>query len=314
MKRIAALLLVLLLTIAGAHAEIPYTFADREAGVEYLMSNTDYHAGFTQNDLDYRLQMKGGKLEEYLAFAREQVQDFTEEEKALISRNMDRIEAKLEANGYALPELEPIVFIKTTMEEECGAAGYTHGTQIYLSALALQYYGDDVETLLAHELFHCLTRSNPQFRKDMYQLIHFTVQDAEYPLPESVRQVFISNPDVEHHNAWATFIIDGQPVDCFTVLATTKPFENPCDSFFHTMTTGLVPVDGADTWYRPEDAANFDDIFGKNTDYVIDPEECMADNFSYALVYGPDGRDYQNPEIIHGILDYLSAQKMPDAA
>ena len=148
----------------------------------------------------------------------------------------------------------------------------------------------------------------------MYQLIHFTVQDEEYPLPESVFQAFISNPDVEHHNAYATFIIDGQPVDCFTALVTTRGFENPGDSFFYTMTTGLVPVDGTDIWYRPEDAANFDEIFGKNTGYAIDPEECMADNFSYALVYGLEGRDYPNPEIIQGILDYLSAGQAADAA
>jgi hypothetical protein len=49
-------------------------------------------------------------------------------------------------------------------------------------------------------------------------------------------------------------------------------------------------------------------VFGKNTGYVNDPEECLADNFSYALVYGIEGRDkqgYPNPEIIQGILDYL---------
>ena len=41
---------------------------------------------------------------------------------------------------------------------------------------------------------------------------------------------------------------------------------------------------------------------------MIDPEECMADNFSLALTYGmegPDGIGYPNPEIIKGIIDYL---------
>ena len=234
---------------------------------------------------------------------------------------MDAIEATCAERGYRLPATDSIVFAKTTMREECGAAGYTHGDEIYLCDLLFDYArSKDAEAqaffnyIVAHELFHCLTRSNPQFRKDMYQLIHFTVQDEEYPLPESVFQSFISNPDVEHHNAYATFIIDGQPVDCFTALVTTRGFENPGDSFFYTMTTGLVPVDGTDIWYRPEDAANFDEIFGKNTGYVIDPEECMADNFSYALVYGLEGRDYPNPEIIKGILDYLSAGQAADAA
>ena len=27
------------------------------------------------------------------------------------------------------------------------------------------------------------------------------------------------------------------------------------------------------------------EVFGENRDYVIDPEECMADNFAYALTF-----------------------------
>ena len=89
----------------------------------------------------------------------------------------------------------------------------------------------------------------------MYQLIHFTVQDEDFPIPPSVEEYFISNPDVEHHNAYATF-----------------------------------------------------EILGKNTDYVVDPEECMADNFGFLIAYdkdGPEGKGYPNPEIIEGIRSYL---------
>lgn len=49
-------------------------------------------------------------------------------------------------------------------------------------------------------------------------------------------------------------------------------------------------------------------MFGKNTSYVIDPEECMADNFEYAMFYGMDGIDgqgYPNPEIIQGVIDIV---------
>ena len=49
------------------------------------------------------------------------------------------------------------------------------------------------------------------------------------------------------------------------------------------------------------------EVFGENRDYVIDPEECMADNFAYALTFGPERMEYPNPEIIEGILDYLSS-------
>ena len=71
--------------------------------------------------------------------------------------------------------------------------------------------------------------------------------------------------------------------------------------------TGLVPIDDMTTMYTADEAANFWDVFGRNTDYVIDPEEVMADNFSYAMIYGPDGKDYETPEIIQAIDKLLKA-------
>lgn len=140
----------------------------------------------------------------------------------------------------------------------------------------------------------------------MYSIIHFTVQDDEYDIPPSVFEKYISNPDAEHHNAYAAFNINGESVDCFAALIAMNPFEKKGDSFFESMNTALVPVDGSDIYYLPEDAENFWEVFGRNTDYVIDPEECMAENFCFTLTYGLDGKDYEDPEIIKAIYDYLS--------
>lgn len=50
-------------------------------------------------------------------------------------------------------------------------------------------------------------------------------------------------------------------------------------------------------------------MFGTNTGYVIEPKECMADNFAFAMLYGEEGKNnqgYPNPEIIQGIIDIVS--------
>lgn len=102
--------------------------------------------------------------------------------------------------------------------------------------------------------------------------------------------------------------LEGEPIECFAAFVTTKHFEKEGDRFFDSAMTALVSIDGTDKYYTPEDAENFDEIFGKNTGYVIDPEECMADNFGYLIAYGPDGPDgkgYPNPEIITSIEDIL---------
>ena len=143
----------------------------------------------------------------------------------------------------------------------------------------------------------------------MYSLIHFTVADEDFTVPDSVFEYRITNPDVEHHNSYATFIIDGEEVDCFTEFITTMHYEETQASFMTCSETALVPIDGRDIYYTPDQASNFDEVFGTNTGYVTDPEECMADNFADAMMYGIDGKDnngYPNPEIIQGIIDRLS--------
>lgn len=302
----------------AAEKTIPYRYASMEEGKEIFLANTAYFDGYSQNDLDFKMQKKDAVLDEYKAFGAEQVQEFSEEEKKVMDEYFSYMEKVLKDNGYTLPPQDEIVLIKTTMDEEPGAAAYTHGTEIYISSGMFKYLSMEPEEadgelkhLVFHELFHCLTRSNPDFRRDMYSLIHFTVQDEDFPIPPGVFEYHISNPDVEHHNAYATFRIDGKDIDCFTDFVTTRHFEKEGDSFFETGTTALIPVDGTDTYYTPAQAENFDEIFGKNTDYVIDPEECMADNFALTMNYGmegPEGKGYPNPEIIEGILNYLSGK------
>ncbi len=291
----------------------PYRFADAKEGVELLFSNEDYINGFNQQDLDFRLQKKGGTLEEWKEFAAQQVLDFTDEEKQGIAQSMAEIEALISERGIALPPSEEIVFVKTTMHEEGDAGAYTHGTQIYLgerlvSRIVMEEHPLHVAGLatMTHELFHCLTRSNPDFRALMYSIIGFEVQDEDYAFGPNVTEKMISNPDVEHHNSSATFTIDGQDRRCTVVFYADPGFEKPGDTFFDLGKTGLVPVDDLNTIIDSSEASNFWEVFGENTDYVIDPEETMADNFSYTVVLGRDGMDYETPRIIDDILTKLA--------
>ena len=301
--------------------QIRYRFASGEEGTELLLGNKKYYEGFSQNDLDFRAQKKNATMDEYLDFAREQILDFTDEEKRAIDECFVWINDVLKENGYTLPEIDEIVLIKMTDYLE-GAMGFTHGTQIYLSESFCDIltaedeeltadYDYVLNVILLHELFHCLTRCNPIFRADMYKLIHFTVADKDFTIPPSAFEYHISNPDVEHHDSYATFHINGQDIECFTDFITTKHFEEEGELFFDFFETALIPIDGSDVYYTSEQADNFYEVFGANTDYVVDPEECMADNFSFAIAFGMDGYDgegYPNPEIIEGIMDYLKAK------
>ena len=113
---------------AAEQAHIAHRYASKEEGRELLLSNENYYAGFSQNDLDFKMQKKGASMEEYKAFAVEQVEDFTQEEIRAADTLFAEMEQTLADNGYTLPPLDEIVLVKTTMAEECYAAAYTHGT------------------------------------------------------------------------------------------------------------------------------------------------------------------------------------------
>ena len=99
MKKLLPILLTLamLLCLAPcAEAEtpelaIPFRFASKEEGVELLLANKEYYAKFSPNKLDYIMQRTGADMEEYLALAKEQVLDWTDEEKDIITRGIQRL-------------------------------------------------------------------------------------------------------------------------------------------------------------------------------------------------------------------------------
>ena len=295
---------------------ISWRIAGREEGIRRLLDHKSYYEHFSQNDLNFRLQKKDASLREWTSFACDQVSAFSKEEGRIVNWAMRLILRICKICLYRLPETKPIVFIKTSMEEECLAAAYTHGTEIYLGQellnTGLTPEDDCKEHFLwtvAHELFHCFTRQNPDFRRDMYKIIHFSIMDHEISFSREVLDRIIRNPDVERHDSYAEFILRGKPVKCAPVFTTEKPFEKPGDNFMTSMKAGLVPVENPSRIYALEESSNYKEIFGENTEYYVDPEEVLADNFAYALILGPEGYEYQTPEIIESILSYLSDGK-----
>ena len=104
-------------------------------------------------------------------------------------------------------------------------------------------------------------------------------------------------------------MIDGKETDCYLLWICPEDYAKANDVAGFNTETVLVPIDGTDTYYTMDQATNLDEVFGTNTNYLTDPEECMADNFADAMQYGlkgPNGQGYPNPRIIEGIIDILS--------
>ena len=146
----------------------------------------------------------------------------------------------------------------------------------------------------------------------MYAQIGFTVMDHDITFPDAITQRMGINPDVEHLDNYAEFTINGQKRRCELILLYDKSWAGASAEkgdrivFFQFVKPGLVPLDDMSKVYDVTDASDFWTVVGRNTEYVISPEECLADNFSYAVVQGlHPATPYKSPQLIQNIITAL---------
>ena len=196
--------------------------------------------------------------------------------------------------------------MKTSMAEESGAGAYTRENWIAIGEQVLnEATEEDLARLVAHELFHVLTRADLAFKKKTYETIGFTVLDHPIALPSDLVQKLISNPDVSRRDSYASFTIEGKSINCMMVTYTDVPYTE--GTLFQYIKVGLVPLNeqfvplqenGVTIIYSLEQASDFQSKIGKNTNYVIDPEEVLADNFSFLMI---EKAGLPDPQIVENL-------------
>ena len=292
---------------ADSIGKIHYHCATKAEGQQLIAANTNYYNSLSQMDLDWRMRKSGTTREELIEFAKSCVQEFTDKEKEKIAGAIKFIEKRLHKMGANLPfPKDDIVFIKTSMQEEGDAGAYTHKTEIYIGASVVRCVERKdgrmllggvnpvaLCELIAHELFHCLTRNSPEFRRDIYKLIGFTVMDKDIVFGPAIQQKILSNPDVEHIDNYAEFTIKGKKRKCELLALYTHSWEEAMKeegedaTFLEYNKSVLVPIDKPNTYYPIDKASDFWDVIGRNTEYILAPEETMAVNFASAVIDGP---------------------------
>ena len=124
---------------------------------------------------------------------------------------MKSLDAEIKKQSYNLDFPKEIIFVKTTQKEEGNAEAYTRVNWIAIGEHALKEASDaDLKYLVAHELFHLLTRQNSNFKKDIYKVIGCTVIEKEIIFPSDWAEIRISNPDISRYDRYGTFTIGGQ--------------------------------------------------------------------------------------------------------
>lgn len=306
---VSGLFLVLFYNFAYANGNrFSFRFADKTQACNILTVSDKYIQNLSNFDLDARVGKRNATREDLLCKIKQETRNFTKEEQDSIAKAFSILTDDINNKGLDLPLPDNILLIKTSMKEEGGAAAYTRGDVICVGEDFLKKIDSRrLAKLLAHELFHIMTRDNKDFRKAMYEIIGFKVLGNEIKFQNDITSRFISNPDVNNYDSYVMLNINGRTSPYTMIIYSNRDYSG--GSFFDYVHIGLVPLNNV---YAPEtiggstvilsldDVPDFYNKVGKNTGYVINPEECMADNFSIAICGST--KELPNPEIINNII------------
>jgi hypothetical protein len=308
---IIALLPLALNGLAAADVELrtgcTAHFASVTEAAEILGQKDDFIQRLSPFDRASRMKTdKPVSEEEFLAFLKANVAAWSDVEQRKIEAAIAALRPAFERLTIAFPK--KIVFIKTTGAEE-GRAFYTRDTAVMMPEKETDEA--DIGLLkktIAHELFHILSRANPALREKLYGSIGFT-NCGEVEFPSELKSRKITNPDAPRNDHAIRVRVGGKEVSVVPILFSNTPRYDPArgGEFFSYLQFKFLLLTKMSAvrpeLATPEQVSGFFEQVGRNTNYVIHPEEILADNFSL-LILGE--RSVPSPEILEkmqGILD-----------
>ena len=305
MARIVSLALCLLQIDTTAAPDLPLAensvvrFASAEEGRQILSADDPFTANLSRFDLQCRLKTdKPVTMADWKAFVATHVRPWEAAEVATVTASIERLARRLARFRLPLPPV--IRLVRTTGDEEAGAA-YAPGTAIILPSTVLNYDATPFDRLLLHELFHILSRHDGAVRAKLYRTIGFDVCEP-IDLPVSLAPRRITNPDAPLIDCVITLAAkDGQTHTGAPVLYSAADYDaKRGGTLFQSLVFRLLIVEQRSGRWQPllkngepavinvKGEAAFLDKIGQNTNYVIHPDEILADNFVRLIMADQD--------------------------
>lgn len=254
--------------------------------------------------LDIEIQMKKttafvsreNALTAYKAFLKSEVKSWTTEEKLVMSDIFYKVKKLCDTIS---PRIFPgdISLIKVKTNHYGKDVYYTRGNNIMVpeNIFPSPAVSEQLPVMI-HEVFHILSRNNPALRNDLYSLVGFKKADKTVQLNEAVSKKLLTNPDGISYQ-YLIELEGPNGIEKAIPLITSRftSYRNDNQMFFDYLNFDLYKLKDQPTAYEVESDAvgkttiplNSTPSFFKkikdNTQYIIHPDEIMADNFMLAL-------------------------------
>lgn len=289
------------------HSGIPalVTFLDSLQASEAIIKD-DTDSLFSKiNAAEIQIQMKenfpGLSLEamqeRYIHFMQSQVSEWTSEEKNQMLALFEEAKSMCDALS---PRIFPgnIRLIKGKTKAYGNDAFFTRGHNIFVPESIFPIKDAEKQLpVILHELFHVISRYNEPLREDLYKLIGFVKMDKPVIVNDLLKVMVLCNPDgmsVQYGAEIETGDGVMYAVPFITSLHAKYRPEKP--AYFDYLVFDVFSLGDYGDHYKVQS-----DVYGKsvtplsklpgffnnikdNTQYIIHPDEIMADNFMLALL------------------------------
>jgi hypothetical protein len=291
----------------NAKGVIDLVFLNETNGGELIVTDTLEGYFDKVSIIDMSIQMKKqfsdnfsrmDVLKEYKASLKADVLAFDEDEINFIRDVFREISIFYQKYpGNLLPE--KLNFIKVKGSHYGNDVYYTRQDAIIIPAAKLDLADKtSFTTTMIHELFHVISRQQPAKKEIMYGIFGFEkLKCQQILLPDSLEQIALLNPDGISRNWGIRLKINRDTILTIPLIYASKRQFNPHQpEFMSYLEFNLFQVESKGqevcriktkgTAGSTLDVYSIPDFFeqtGRNTNYIIHPDEILADNF--LLIY-----------------------------
>jgi hypothetical protein len=281
--------------VAGSAAQAPdpaFQFASVAQGRAILGARDDYVRATAPLERSAKMHTTEAVDEErYARYMEGAALAWTDEDRCLLQPLLAQLAPVLPSLRWQ--RSKPVLLIKAAADFEDGLP-HTRANAIVLPQGSERVAAGMLTAIMAHELFHVLSRDDARLKERLYAAIGFR-PCTSLELPQPVAGLRVTNPDAPLHRHTIAVRYRGQPVEVMPFPSFASEGIDPLQGFKNQVRVLWLLVDreggackarapAAGEAPEPQDLEGLFEQVGRNTRYLWHPEEILADNFALLLI------------------------------
>lgn len=293
----------------GQESGAAFVFAERAQARAVLGARDDYVRATGELERSVTLRSTEAVSEErFAARLAGQALAWNGDERRLLEPLLARLEQFVSGTKWRRPDR--VLLVKASRELLEGSP-HTRANAIVLPESELHRGQENLVYIVAHELFHVLSRADAALREELYAALGFR-RCEQVEMTGPLLSLRITNPDaVESRHAIRVRVGDRVTEALPFVHLPADKFDRRA-GFVANLTVSWLPVErnagrcvvapGSKS-LRPEQMEGLYEQIGRNTQYIMHPEEILADNFAllFILSGGETPKQVPSPELLQRV-------------